>query len=153
MESTVLSLPDLDWLSRFLQPKQNFHNHLVTVWWSNTPLPFTQQMFLLASVWTHKACSQIMICCMYNCAAFKSHTEWRNAHVSAPATMMLSTPAGTHYGLELLWIYDIIIIIITLCRQHGYPWPSLATSPCCPLLLAGLQGYILWQHWAALCRF
>ena len=26
-------------------------------------------------------------------------------------------------------ILAIIIIIIISCRQHGYPWPSLATSP------------------------
>ena len=34
-------------------------------------------------------------------------------------------------------------IIIMSCRQHGYPWPSLATSPYHSSPLAGLQGYII----------
>ena len=29
-----------------------------------------------------------------------------------------------------------------LCRQHGYPGPSLSTSPYRSSPLAGLQGYI-----------
>ena len=34
---------------------------------------------------------------------------------------------------------QIIIIIIIMSRyQHGYPWPSLANPPYCPLLPAGL---------------
>ena len=46
-------------------------------------------------------------------------------------------------------IYIIIIIIIIMsCRQHGYPWPSLATSPYYSSPLAGLQGYILCPHTA-----
>ena len=44
-------------------------------------------------------------------------------------------------------------IIIMSCRQHGYPWPSLATSPYHSSLLAGLQGYILYPHIAAVCMF
>ena len=39
------------------------------------------------------------------------------------------------------------------CRQHGYPWPSLATSPYHSSLLAGLQGYIPYPHIAAICMF
>ena len=46
-----------------------------------------------------------------------------------------------------------IIIIIMSCRQHGYPWPSLATSPDHPSLLAGLQGYMPYPHIAAVCMF
>ena len=45
------------------------------------------------------------------------------------------------------------IIIIMSCRQHGYPWPSLATSPNHSSPPAGLQGYILCLHIAAVCRF
>ena len=44
-----------------------------------------------------------------------------------------------------------VIIIIMSCRQHGYPWPSLATSPYHSSLLAGLQGYIPYPHIAAVC--
>ena len=36
---------------------------------------------------------------------------------------------------------------------HGYPWPSLATSPHRSLPLAGLQGYIPYPHRAAVCMF
>ena len=49
-----------------------------------------------------------------------------------------------------IYIY-IIIIIIMSCRQHGYPWPSLATSPNCSSLLAGLLGYIPYPHIAPVC--
>ena len=43
----------------------------------------------------------------------------------------------------------IIIIIIMSCRQHGYPWPSLATSPNHSSPPAGLQDYIPCPHIAA----
>ena len=46
-----------------------------------------------------------------------------------------------------------LIIIIMLCRQHRYPWPSLATSPYRSSLLVGPQGYIPYPHRAAVCRF
>ena len=45
------------------------------------------------------------------------------------------------------------IIIIMSCRQHGYPWPSLATSPNRSSPLAGLQNYIPYPHRAAICTF
>ena len=46
-----------------------------------------------------------------------------------------------------------IYIIIMSCRLHGYPWPSLATSPYHSSPLAGLQGYIPYPHIAAICIF
>ena len=45
------------------------------------------------------------------------------------------------------------VIIIMSYNQHGYPWPSLATSPYHSSPPAGLQGYILCLHIAAVCRF
>ena len=48
---------------------------------------------------------------------------------------------------------NILIIIIMSCCQHGYPWPSLATSPYRSSLLAGLQGYIPYPHIATVCMF
>ena len=48
------------------------------------------------------------------------------------------------------YINDFIIIIMS-CRQHRYPWPSLATTPYHSSLLAGLQGYIPYPHIAAVC--
>ena len=57
----------------------------------------------------------------------------------------------THYIKHaVLWH---IIIIIMSCRQHGYPWPSLAISTKRSSLLVGPQGYIPYPHRAAVCRF
>ena len=50
-------------------------------------------------------------------------------------------------------ILTIIIIIIVSCRQHRYPWPSLATSPYHSSPPAGLLSYILCPHIAAVCKF
>ena len=52
-----------------------------------------------------------------------------------------------------IYIYIIFIIIIMSCRQHGYPWPSLATFPYRSSPPAGLLGYILCPHIAAVCKF
>ena len=50
-------------------------------------------------------------------------------------------------------LFTDIIIIIMSCRQHGYPWPSLATSSYRSSPLAGLQDYIPYPHIAAVCMF
>ena len=42
LESTVFGQPDMVWAPSFLQPKQNFTNHL----WSTTAWLFMQQIFL-----------------------------------------------------------------------------------------------------------
>ena len=53
-----------------------------------------------------------------------------------------------------MWLLIIIIIIIIMsCCQHGYPWPSLATSPYRSSRPAGLLGYIPCPHIAAVCKF
>ena len=52
-----------------------------------------------------------------------------------------------------LKFWHLIMIMIMLCCQHGYPWPSFATPPYRSLLLAGFQGYILYPHRAAICMF
>ena len=59
------------------------------------------------------------------------------------------------YSARTIFLDNIIIIIIIImsCRQHRYPWPSLATSPYHSSLLAGLQGYIPYPHIAAVCMF
>ena len=67
----------------------------------------------------------------------------------------------SHFFIESEWfanssiwpIIIIIIIIIMSCHRHGYPWPSLATSPYHSSPLAGLQGYILCPHIAVVCKF
>ena len=50
-------------------------------------------------------------------------------------------------------IHSLLLLIIMSCRQHGYPWPSLATSPYRSSPLVGLQGYIPYPHIAAECMF
>ena len=57
------------------------------------------------------------------------------------------------YLIICLTLYHFIIIIIMSCRQHGYPWPSFATSPYRSSPLAGLQGYIPYPHRAVACMF
>ena len=61
------------------------------------------------------------------------------------------------WDINHCWLFDaksiFIHIIIMSCRQHGYPWPSLATSPYHSSLLAGFQGYIPYPHIAAECMF
>ena len=58
-------------------------------------------------------------------------------------TLIMCMNTHTHIYIYI-YIIILIIIIIMSCRQHGYPWPSLATPPYRSSLLAGLQGYIPW---------
>ena len=58
----------------------------------------------------------------------------------------------SHHLLKAL-LEAIIIIIIMSCHQHGYPWPSLATFTYRLSPPAGLLGYILCPHIAAVCKF
>ena len=53
----------------------------------------------------------------------------------------------------ILGHFNVIIIIIMSRCQHGSPWPSPATDLYRPSLPVGLQGYILYQHRAVVCRF
>ena len=57
------------------------------------------------------------------------------------------------YIYKYLYIYIYIYIIIISCRQYGYPWPSLATSPYRSSFLVCLQGYIPYPLRAAVCMF
>ena len=54
---------------------------------------------------------------------------------------------------NVIIIIIIIIIIIMSCHSHGYPWPSLATSPYRSSPLACLLGYIPYPHIAAVCMY
>ena len=58
----------------------------------------------------------------------------------------------TQYS-SIIYIYIYIYIIITSCRHHRYPWPSIATFPYRLSPPAGLLGYILCPHIAAECKF
>ena len=71
-------------------------------------------------------------------------------------SLSLSPPDINFYTLTHKYKHSLFLslfIIIKLCRQHGYPWPSLATSPYHSSFLAGLQGYIPYPHIAAICMF
>ena len=48
IDSTILGRPYIAWLSKFMQPEQNFFNHMVTLLWLNVSSPFAQQTFLVA---------------------------------------------------------------------------------------------------------
>ena len=52
-----------------------------------------------------------------------------------------------------LFFYICHHLIILSCRKHGYPWPSIATSPYRSSPLAGLQGYIPYPHIGSVCMF
>ena len=73
-------------------------------------------------------------------------------HLLACTSLLVCLMASHFFMTHSVPIY-IIIIIIMSCRQHGYPWPSLANSPYHSSLLAGLQGYIPYPHIAAVCMF
>ena len=72
---------------------------------------------------------------------------WRNTNNSIQYQSFVCTQ------LNFFTYSYIIIIIIMSCRQHGYPWPSLTTSPYRSSPQAGLQGYIPYPHIAAECMF
>ena len=56
------------------------------------------------------------------------------------------------YTSSKSYIYMYIIIILS-CHLHGYLWTSLTTPPYRSLLPADPQGYSLYLHRAAVCRF
>ena len=74
--------------------------------WSTMPSPSIQQILLVASaaLWPSsnllRISSRIRLCWTLISTAFKSRTEWSNAHcVSAPTTMILLTTMDTCHGM------------------------------------------------------
>ena len=72
-----------------------------------------------------------------------------------PPNSGLTGPNNTIYIYIYIYIEVrlSVFIIIMSCHQHGYPWPSLATSPYHSSPPAGLQSYILYLHIVAVCKF
>ena len=108
---------------KILQPEQNFFCYLLSVLWLTAFLPFAQQMFLVASVvlWSSlnslSIWSQIRLCYIFICMAFKKHIEWSNAyHVSALTTTKLSTTAGAFHNLN--YFGHIIYMLQTSTYQN-----------------------------------
>ena len=106
-ESIVLGLPDLAWATMFLQPAQNFLNHLITVRGLTVLSFFAQQMFFygfhgVTVKYEHvNMNSQISLCCMFICEVFQSHIEWNNAQsICAPTATILPSAASTFNGLN-----------------------------------------------------
>ena len=106
------------WLSRFLQPEQNFFNHLLTVQWSIAPWPFTQQMFWFASVvlWPslnleHRSL-QIRLCCKFISVALKSHRM--KQCTTCQHTNYHNT---TNHSRHLLW-FELLLS----CDIHAANW-------------------------------
>ena len=79
--------------------------------------------------------------------------RWETQKMSWFLVLVIFFVAYHEYITFILILLIIIIIIIMSCRQHGYPWPSLATLPYHSSLLACPQGYIPYHHRATVCRF
>ena len=107
-EFTVWGLPDLAWLLRFLQPKQNFLNCLITL--INWTITFhTLNSFLVSVTLWPSWISLMRLCCAFICVAFKSHMKWNNAwDVSTPTTTILATTAGIFHSLNCFSLHVII---------------------------------------------
>ena len=90
-------------------------------------------------------------CCIGSCLCLKQGIfDWK---IQTRETFSNEADMNTCYITSTQAYIIIIIIIIMSCRQHGYPWPSLTTSPYRSSPLAGLQGYIPYPHIAAVCMF
>ena len=72
----------------------------------------------------------------------------RAQYLTIQCCSLSSRPQQKHPQLP-----NFAFIIITSRHQHGYPWPSLATSPYRPLPPVGLQGYISCRQRPAVCKF
>ena len=73
-------------------------------------------------------------------------------HFNLSNIFVIELAANTFPNIYI-YIYIYIYIIIMSYRQHGYLWTSLATSTYYSSPLAGLQGYILYPHIVAVCKF
>ena len=105
-QSTVLSLPDLAWLSKFLQLQWNFLNHLVTILRSTAPSLFAQQIILVAStaLWLslnlqkqkflNYTTLNVHLCGLQIMQRVKQYTMYLHT------TMILSTTVGTSHSLN-----------------------------------------------------
>ena len=106
----------------------------------------------------------IPVSCKF-CSVESRRTCYSCIHMSSNSCKLMRTMFLVKYWLKTILLgfknnlpstenVDKCIIIIIMSRyQHGYPWSSHATPPYRPLLPAGPQGYTLYRHRAAVCRF
>ena len=110
---------------------------------------------------------------LFKVALFKTHVnplasqpgqQWANCCFPRLVIYRMDTPTQIHVYLCTstyshvhldVQLHACILksILIMSYRQHGYPWPSLATSPYHSSPPAGLLGYIPCPHIAAVCKF
>ena len=85
---------------------------------------------------------------MYNKSEYNPSHFCRYLSISLHGT----TLKKWHFDTMKSSLYAAYIIIMS-CHKHGYPWPSLSTSPYHSSPPAGLQSYIPYHHIAAVCMF
>ena len=98
-------------------------------------------------VWVMKLITHTCFLSSFSLSFFSSPLYYTYIH-----TLSLSLSLYIYIYIYI-YVYIYIYIIIMSCRQHGYPWLSLATSPYYSSPPAGLLGYILCPHIAAVCKF
>ena len=113
-------------------------------------------------VYTANSCGQISFSCTNPSGSLSTPSRvssctlfWGNLlHLLMWLIVLSLSLHNQHLQLccVIYFCFNILIIIMS-CHQHGYPWPSLATSPYRSSPLAGLQGYIPYPHIAAGCMF
>ena len=104
-ESIVLDLPDLAWLSRFLQPQRNFFSYLIIVINCNFIFCSTNICDCFGDIIAQFELVKPRIRRRWTfiCVAFKPNSECRNAlRIRVPTTRILSTTTDTLQQLELL---------------------------------------------------
>ena len=108
----------------FLQPKQNFLNHLITIVWATISSLFAQQMFLVAPevLWpsshSQSVNPRIRLLFILIGSAIKSLMGWSNAQrVTAPATTILYVLQTITYQniAKKLWLTQLEIWIKVTC--------------------------------------
>ena len=104
-ESTLLGLPDLAWLLRFLQAEQNFLNHLVTEQLINWLFPWSY-----CPLWIHKA----LVSNLEDVHLYSFQNTYTQC-VSAPTTTILPTPVSAFHSLCC-----ILSCVIINNEEHVY---------------------------------
>ena len=79
--------------------------------------------------------------------------QYRGLYGLDPSTGFLFSVKIQEFIYSFGFFHFPYIIIIMSCCRHGYPWPSLGTSPYRSSTLAGLQDYTPYPHIAAACMF
>ena len=96
------------------------------IWWKFSDIRWPQRSTQNSLCWNQRT----------------SQCQWSLSNPWSFRCSTIGEQTHTHKRMN----FSIVIIIIMSCLQHGYPRPSLDTSPNHSSLLAGLQGYIPYPH-------